>query len=52
MIALNVSYKTFPTAQTLLSKEQHFHKHGTESGTQNTVFMYFYASKSLTLDLY
>lgn len=51
MIAVNVGSKNCPTPQTLLSKEPHYHKHVTESETQNTVFVYFCALKSLTIDL-
>lgn len=51
MIAVKVGSKNCPTPQTLLSKEQHYHKHVTESETQNTVFVYFCALKSLTIDL-
>lgn len=52
MIAVNVGSKNCPTPQTLMSQEKHYHKHVTESETQNTVFVYFCALKSLTIDLY
>lgn len=51
MIAVNVGSKNCPTPQTLMSQEKHYHKHVTESETQNTVFVYFCASKRLTTDL-
>lgn len=34
MIAVNVGSKKCPTPPTLLSKEQHYHNHVTESETQ------------------
>lgn len=51
MIAVNVGSKKCPTPQTLLSKEQHYHKHVTGSETQNKVFVYFCALRSLNIDL-
>lgn len=41
MIAVKVGSKNRPTPQTLLSKEPHYHKHVTESETQNTVLCTF-----------
>lgn len=51
MIAVNVGSKNCPTPQTLMSQEKHYHKHVTESETQNTVFVYFCALKRLTTGL-